>query len=214
MKNLLLKEIKLTAQPLSFIFILFALMTLVPQYPILVGAFFVCFGIFQTFQKARECNDIIYSATLPIKKTDVVKTKFIFTITIQAIAYLLMVVFAVLRMCLLNNYVPYSINKLMNSNMVFLGFVLIIFALFNIVFVGGFFKTAYKIGVPFVLFIISAFLTIGVGEALHFFPTLDVLNYNYHYSHLIVLAISILVYAILTILSYNKSKKNFSKIDL
>lgn len=46
MKNLMRKEIKLSASLISFLFILFSMMTMVPGYPILVGAFFVCFGVF------------------------------------------------------------------------------------------------------------------------------------------------------------------------
>lgn len=214
MKKMLMKEISLTASPLSFIFIAFSLLTFIPQYPILVGAFFICFGIFQSFQKARESNDILYTAMLPIKKTDVVKTKYIFAIAIQTVAFVLIVLFSLLRLFVLNNYPPYNSNKLLNANMVYLGFVLIIFALFNLCFIGGFFKTAYKIGIPFVVFIVAAFLTIGVAEALHFFPSLECLNSNYHYSHLILLAIGVVTYLALTWISYVKSKKNFEKIDL
>ena len=32
-------------------------MAFIPAYPILVGAFFVCFGIFRFFQSGRENND-------------------------------------------------------------------------------------------------------------------------------------------------------------
>ncbi|MGO3548708.1 MAG: ABC-2 transporter permease, partial [Paucilactobacillus nenjiangensis] len=60
MKNLLIKEIQLTSMPITFIFLLFAFMTLIPGYPILMGAFFICLGIFFSFQNGRETNDILY----------------------------------------------------------------------------------------------------------------------------------------------------------
>ena len=44
MKNLLNKEIRLAASPLSWLFLVFGLMALIPGYPILVCAFFICFG--------------------------------------------------------------------------------------------------------------------------------------------------------------------------
>ena len=59
MKNLLIKEIRLASSLLSYLFLLFSLMTLIPGYPIMVGSFFVCLGIFQSFQNARETNDIL-----------------------------------------------------------------------------------------------------------------------------------------------------------
>ena len=43
MKNLLKKELKLAASPLTWLFLVAAFMTMIPGYPILVGAFFVCF---------------------------------------------------------------------------------------------------------------------------------------------------------------------------
>lgn len=214
MKKLLYKELYLTASPLSYFFLAFSLMVFIPQYPILIGAFFVCFGIFQSFQKAREANDIFYTAVLPIKKTDVVKTKFIFTLTIQAIAFVLMLVFCLLRMFVLNGKAPFSENKFLNANLVFLGFVLIIYAMFNIVFVGGFFKTGYKIGIPYLIFIVLTMITVGISEAIHFIPSLEILNANYHASHWIVFAIGVIAFLGLTALSYFKSKKNFEKIDL
>ena len=53
MKKLLSKEIRLAASPLSWIFLVATLMMLLPGYPILMGAFFVCFGVFHSFQNAR-----------------------------------------------------------------------------------------------------------------------------------------------------------------
>lgn len=44
------------------------MMTMVPGYPILVGAFFVCFGVFQSFQNACVNNDILYTVLLPVKR--------------------------------------------------------------------------------------------------------------------------------------------------
>ena len=68
MKLLLCKELRLTAAPITYVFLAFALMTLIPGYPILVGGFFITLGIFYTFQMARESNDILYTALLPCKK--------------------------------------------------------------------------------------------------------------------------------------------------
>ena len=66
MRNIMRKEMKLSASPLPFLFILFGLMFFLPGYPILCGAFFVTLGIFQGFQYAREANDIVFSSLLPI----------------------------------------------------------------------------------------------------------------------------------------------------
>ena len=97
MIQLLKKEMKLAASPLSYIFIVFGLMAFVPGYPILVSSFFVCL-------------------------------------------------------------------------------VLLILGLFHLVFIGGFFKTAYKFAKPFVAFIVAAFVVVGIGETLFHIPELSALN--------------------------------------
>ena len=130
MKNLMRKEIKLSASPISFLFILFSVMTMVPGYPILVGAFFVCFGVFQSFQSACANNDILYTVLLPVKKTDAVKAKYEFTVLIQMISLAIMALLTILRMMIMPDAVPYTNNAMMNANQFFLGGNLLVFALF------------------------------------------------------------------------------------
>ena len=83
MTNMLNKEFKLCASPLSWIFLLAAGMTLLPGYPILMGAFFVCFGVFHSFQNARESNDVLYTVLLPVRKADFVRAKYAFTCCLE-----------------------------------------------------------------------------------------------------------------------------------
>jgi len=215
-KTLLLKkEMFLTASPKSYIFIAFALMAMIPQYPILLGAFFVCLGIFGSFQSGREAGDIFYTNMLSVAKKDVVKSKYIFTVAIQLTAWIFMLILTVLRMNFLSDVVPYSINSLMNANPAYLGWNLIVFAAFNTVFVGNFFKTAYKIGIPFLFFGICSALLIFLSEALHFFPGMESLNStHFAFSQLWVLIAGVVLYAAGTLISLKVSIKRFEKIDL
>ena len=148
MSNIMLKEIKLSASPLAFFFIPFGFMVFLPGYPILCGAFFVTLGIFQSFQTAREANDIVFSALLPVAKKDVVKGKYLFVCLIEICSVILMVIGTSVRMTALADSPVYRENALMNANLFALGMAFVIFGLFNLIFVGGFFKTAYKIGKP------------------------------------------------------------------
>ena len=50
MKNLLIKDFRLSASALTYGFLAASLMTMLPGYPILMGAFFICLGIFHSFQ--------------------------------------------------------------------------------------------------------------------------------------------------------------------
>ena len=176
MLNILRKEMSLSASVLSYLFIAFALMFLIPSYPILVSVFFVTLGIFQSFQKAREANDMVFSALLPIAKKDVVKGRYLFVCFIECVALIIMALIVIIRMTVLKDSVVYEINKLMNANFFALGVAFFIFGLFNWIFVGGFFKTAYNFAKPFVTYIIVGFVVIGLAEALHYIPGLEAVN--------------------------------------
>lgn len=217
MNNILRKEMRLSASVLSYWFIAFGFMFFIPGYPILCGVFFVTLGIFQSFQNAREANDILYSALLPIAKKDVVKGKYLFSCFIELCSFALLVVITMLRMTIFSESPVYRNNVLMNANPFALGMALLIFGLFNFIFIGGFFKTAYKFGKSFLIYIITAFLTIGVGEALHHFPGLDNLNV-FGFEHIMLqlglLGIGALCYVLMTLISYRNACEHFEKIDL
>lgn len=217
MKNLLYKEFVLATPPLTYLFLSFTLMTFLPGYPILCGAFFVCLGQFQGYQLAREDHDILYSVLLPIRKTDVVKAKYAAAIALQMIAFFLCAAFTLVRMGLLSSAAPYQTNVLMSANLVFLSFVLLIFAAFNAVFLGGFFKTAHRIGKPFVAFSIVGFVLIGAAETLHHLPGLHALNaptLSHAVRHLPLLAVAFALYAAVSVFSCRVSQKRFDRLDL
>ena len=217
MRNILNKEIKLSASALSWIFIAAGLMFFIPGYPVLCGAFFVTLGIFHSFQNAREANDIVFSALLPIAKRDVVKGKYMFYCLIEISGFAVMTAAALVRMTLLSDAVPYRNNALMNANPFALGTALIIFGLFNAIFIRGFFRTSYKFGKPFVFHIIATFVTIGIAESLHHVPGLGKLN-SFGTENLglqlCLLAAGALCFTLLTIISYRKACISFEKTDL
>lgn len=217
MRDIMRKEIKLSASPLAFLFIAFGLMFFIPGYPILCGVFFVTLGLFHSFQAAREANDIVFSALLPIAKRDVVKGKYLFVCFIEACALSLMAIATAIRMTVLADAAAYRANPLMTANLFALGMALFIFGLFNWIFVGGFFKTAVKLGRPFVTYIVIAFLTISAAEALHHFSGLEPLN-AFGTERIALqgglLIAGLLVFALMTFLSCKKACGNFERIDL
>ena len=217
MKQLLMKEFRLATPVITYLFIGFSLMTFIPGYPILCGAFFVCLGIFQGYQINKDANDILYSVLLPVSKTDVVRAKYLAAAVLQMAAFLLCVIFTLVRMTVFADAAVYEKNVLMAANFVYLAFVLLIFSCFNVVFLGGFFKTAYGIGKPFIVFIIVNFTVIAAAETLHHIPGLEWMNtLDFHFmtEQVAVLVGAVGVYAGLTVLSCRKSCRRFQKIDL
>ena len=217
MKNLLTKELRLTATILSYLFILFVVMTLIPGYPILVGAFFICLGIFYSFQLGRENNDILFTVLLPVEKSDAVRAKYLFTVFIQTAGFVLAFILTIIRMTALSAAPVYTTNPMMNANPAYLGWMLIVFTLFNTVFLGGFFKTAFNFGKPFVLFCIISFIWIAIVETLHHIPELMWLNDTDALTdgrHWLILIVCLVIYVLVTWLSCKKSIKRFDEVDL
>lgn len=216
MVKILKKEMTLSAAPITYIFIAFGLMYFLPGYPILCAPFFVTLGILKSFQNAREANDFVFSALLPIAKRDVVKGKYIFSCLIELAGLLVMAVPTLIRMSILKNSAVYQANALMNANLYALGAALVIFGLFNFIFIGGFFKTAYRFG-SFVIYIVAAFLALGFFEALHHIPGMGAVN-AFGFEHLglqlALLAGGAMIDLALTWISYRCSCASFDKIDL
>ena len=217
MSMLLKKEIRLSTLLLTWLFIGFAFMTLLPGYPILCGVFFITLGIYQSFQSAREANDVVYSALLPVARRDVVRGKYRLVVLIELLSFALMAVLTLLRMTLLRDAAVYRQNALMNANLFYLGMVLFLFGLFNLIFVGGFWKTAYRIGKPFVIYTAVTFPVIGAAEALHHVPGLEAVNafgFGHMALQLPLLLCGALLYAGLTGYSCRKACADFEKLDL
>lgn len=216
MSNLLKKEFRLSASPITYFFIPFGLFFLLPGYPILLSVFFVTLGIFRSYQNYRESNDFIYSALLPIAKKDIVKGKYLFSSIIELVSFLFMLFASLLRMTILKDVTVYQENALMNANFFALGAALLLFGLFNLLFIGGFFKTAYKFN-SFIVYLIVAFLFISLMETLHHFPGLEALNafgFESLFLQLPLFFSGFLGYLVLTLLSYRCAIRHFEKIDL
>ena len=216
MNALMNKELRLSASVLSYIFIAFGILAILPGYPILCGVFFITLGIFHSIQNAREANDIVFSALLPIAKHDVVRGKYMFAIIIEMLGFLVMAVITIIRMTAFADSDVYHENALMNANLFFLGMCLVIFGLFNMIFIGGFFKTAYKLS-PFMTYIVVTLVVIGIAEALHYIPGLEAVNafgFDDIGLQLCLLLVGIVMFLTLTFLSYRKACADFERIDL
>lgn len=209
MYKLFMKEVKAASHPLSFVFIIFSFMFLIPGYPILCAPFFVTLGIFQSFQKTRENGDILFSVLLPISKEDVVKGKFIFVISIELCSTLIMAFCVILRMTILRDNPVYSSNPMMRADFSALSLALLVFALFNYIFVRGFFLTSYKIGLPFLLYSVSAFTVVAGGEILS-----RLISVNSVKIRSALIAVLSLLCSLITFISYRMSVKSFLRLDL
>lgn len=215
MKNLLYKELRLAVHPTMYMFLAMPLLMLVPNYPYYIIFMYTCLAIYFTFLTGREQNDIFYTATLPIKKTDVVKGRFATVALFEIVSAIISVPFAVIS-AKIN---PAGGNAAgIEPNLAFYGLALIMLGGFNIIFIPEFYRTAHKLFRPMIYSAIFIMLYIAVAETLAQYwhsPVSEFLDRAGIFpEHLPILAAGIIIYTALTFCAYKISAVRFGKVDL
>lgn len=162
MKALLNKELKLCLHPTVFIYLGLVLMLLIPSYPYLVACFFLCNAIFFVFQSSRENGDAMYTAMLPVSKAQAVKARCLLVVLLQIIEIVLMAglcAFSLVGM-------PERNAGGTDHSLSLLAFALILFAIFNSIFLPSFYKTGYKAGVSFIKGAIGVWVWILLSDGM------------------------------------------------
>jgi hypothetical protein len=217
MKALLFKELKLALHPTTYLFLAIGAMLMIPSYPYYVAFVYTCLGIFFIFLTSRENKDILFTASLPVRKRDVVKSRIITVATIELLQLVIGIPFAIIGI----RINPNSAGNLVGieANMAFFGLVLIMYALFNAIYLPVFYKTAVKVGIPLLLAGIAVTIyVIAVELAVQMIPFLkthlDSTDPSMMTYQLPILIAGMLIFAFALWLTYRKSAANFEKVDL
>lgn len=213
--KLLKKELTLTMHPTVPVMLLLGTMVLIPNYPYLVAFFYVTLSLFFTCLNARENNDAVFSLSLPVKKTDIVKARILFACMIELLSILIAFPFTVLSA----KIAPQGNAAGMDANLVLLGQGLLMFGLFNLVFFTSYYKDISKVGVPFVKACVVSFALVAADICLCYAVpyvrnVLDTPGFTYIVPKTVCLIAGALSFAVLTLLSYKISVKRFLKLDI
>ncbi len=215
MKNLLKKEVHLTMHPTAILFLFLSVLLIVPNYPYYVTFFYTGLAVFFTCLNGRENNDVFFTMTMPVAKKDVIKARFTLVVILELLQMLIAVPFAIIRQ---NMGIPGNAVG-MDANIALFGLSFVMLGIFNVVFFGIYYKDVKKVGKPFAVSSIVIFIYICIAEACaHIVPfvrdRLDTSDNIYVTEKLIVLIAGILIYAVMNVYIYKKSKKNFEIYDI
>ena len=218
MLNLIKKEIALCLHPTAFIFLSFALLVFVPNYPYEVIFFFSCLSVFFCCMMTRENGDIAFSCALPVKKEHIPLAKMLVVIGLQCIILLLAGIIGAIKGAVLPAE-QYVNQAGISANIVLSGNGAILLGIFNLIFFPRYFKKPDKIGVPFVIGAIVVFLLIGVFIVLRWATPLYSITLNGRNSEntgakAVALIIGFAVYIVLSVMSCKLSMKHFQKTDV
>ena len=214
MKALLYKQFRLVCHPMTLIFSFFGVMLLIPSYPYTLVFFYVMLGLFFSFLNGREQKDIYYSALLSIRKRDTVRASVVFMLLVELTALVLAVPFALLSV----RINPLGGNAVgLEPNAALFSAALLLFALFNGIFLPAFYKTAYRVGISFLKAIVPVSVAMILLEALVHFPGMVFLEDCTAAGQLRLLplvACAAVIYGATLFLAYRKAAQNYEKVDL
>ncbi|WEK53555.1 MAG: ABC-2 transporter permease [Candidatus Cohnella colombiensis] len=217
MYNLLMKELKLGVNPFFYImpFLTGALM-LIPAWLYFFVILYFCFlTIPNMFAVYKTQNDLIFSSMLPVTKKDIVKARVSVIVILEVLHIVVAMIYGVITLRLYPNlkyiFFPPSFG--------FWGLCFVMLAIFNIIFITMYYKTAYKYGAANIVAIAAAMLFVGGAEWLgiknsfvyDLFKGTGADNLAIQLS---ILIMGIVIFAIFTIIAYYIANKRFEKVDI
>lgn len=217
MYNLLLKELKLGVSPFYYIlpFITGALMLVPAWLYFVVFLYFCCITIPNLLAGYKSQNDLVFSIMMPVTKKDIIKAR----IAIIVILELLHMVAAVMYGVISTRLFPNLIYFFYGPSIGFWGLCFIMLAIFNVILISMYYKTAYKYGAATIAANIGAVLFAGGAEWLGVKSSFVYELFKGTHADNMTVQISILIagiaiFAILTIIAYNIAIKQFEKVDI
>lgn len=211
--TLLYKELRLAAHPTSIVFAFLGCLVLVPAYPYSVIFLFGCLAPYITFVNARETNDLWYTAVLPVTKRESVLGKCLLVACFQLFQLLFSLPFALLRNALKIANNPVGLD----ATVAWYGFGLLLYAVFDLVFLTAFYRSGYKVGIAFLQASIPMVVLMAATEATAHIPALawmDSRQPEHLFRQLPILAVGMVCYGALIPLAYRISVKHFEQVDL
>ncbi|MDR0283438.1 MAG: ABC-2 transporter permease [Propionibacteriaceae bacterium] len=212
-KTLIYKEFRLNVTPWMYAWLLGPLLLFIPQWPF-VFAFFYGFFFYMTLTQSDKGNqDLAFAAALPVPKTGIVTARTTTIIITELASLVLGAPVAVAR------YWLYDGNAAgMNTNLAFFGLMLLMYGVFNVIFVATSYTWAYRMLWPMLGGMVIATLVGGVTTTLvAVLPALAVLNdrgLGHPGYQVVIFTAGVLLYAGLTYVGLRKGQANIARIDI
>ena len=177
---------------------------------------YTCLSVFFVFLQGRENNDLSFTALLPVRKRDIVRARCLLVVLMQLAQVLVSLPCAI---------VGARINPLggnaagIEANAAFFGLVLVMYALFNLLFLPAFYRTGYRVGRAFLfagasvlVYIVAAELLVQCVPVLK--ASLDTFDPATRGTRLFVLLLGAGLYAAGSLLACRLSERRFARVDL
>ncbi|MBM7563898.1 ABC-2 transporter permease [Paenibacillus sacheonensis] len=217
MVNLLVKDLKLGVNPMFLVMpLLTGALMLVPGWLyFLVLLYFCWITIPNMFAGFRTQNDLMFTSMMPVTKKDMVKARVSVIVILELLHIVVAMIFGVINTHLYPNLVYYFFAPSMG----FWGLCFVMLAIFNIIFIAMFYKTAYKYGQAAFASIGAAMLFAGVAQWIGVESPYvsDIFNGTGRDDmglQTSILAAGIVIFIVLTMIAYRMAVKRFLKVEI
>lgn len=217
MDNLVMKDIKLGVHPMFFImpFMTGALMLIPGWIYFIVLLYFVWITVPNMFNQFRSQNDLMFTSMMPVTKRDIVKARIIVVAGLEVLHIVIAMGYSLITLRLYPNmnYIFFP------PNLGFWGLCFAMLAIFNLVFIPIYYKTAYKIGAALLYSITATMLFAGIAQWLGFqSPMMSDIFYDTDaYSRVLqayILIAGIVIFIALTAIAYRIGVKRFLQVEI
>ncbi|HZG75081.1 MAG TPA: ABC-2 transporter permease [Paenibacillus sp.] len=217
MLNLILKDMKLGIHPFFFIMpLLTGALMLVPGWIyFVVLLYFCCITIPNMFGGFKTQNDLMFTAMMPVRKSDIVKAR----VSVLVILELLHIAIAMIYGLFTIRLYPDLMYYFFGPSLGFWGLCFVMLAIFNIVFITMYYKTAYKYGAATIASITASLLFAGAAQWAGIQnPYLSGIFYGTGIDntalHLTILIAGILIFAAFTMIAYRVAMVRFHRVEV
>lgn len=207
MYNLVIKDFKLGINPwfLAMPFFIGALMLVPGWIYLLVLQYFFWISIPNIFGQFKAQNDLLFTTTMPVSRKDTVKARVIVIVILELLHIVVAMIFGLFTIHLYPNinYVFFA------PHMGFWGLCFVMLAIFNIIFISMYYKTAYKYGSAVIASVVATLLFSGGVQWLGIqnsfvFDTFNGTGADNTTLQILILLAGIAIFTVFTIAACNK----------
>jgi len=217
MYNLVIKDLKLGVNPMFFLLpVLLGALMLVPGWLyFLVPLYFCWITIPNMFAGFRTQNDLVFTMMMPVTRKDMVKARVFVIVIMELLHIVIAMIYGIFTIRLYPDLTYFFFAPYMG----FWGLCFVMFAIFNMVFVPMYYKTAYKYGGATIASITAAMLFAGVAQWVgiqnsFFSDTFNGTGADTMSLQLTILIAGIVIFIASTTIAYRIAVKRFLKVEI
>jgi ABC-2 type transport system permease protein len=213
----MIKDFKLAINPLFLVLpILTGALMLVPGWIyFVVLQYFFCISVPNIFGQFKVQNDLIFTTMMPITRKDIVRARVMVIVIMELLHIVIAMIFGLATIHLYPNMIYYFFAP----HIGFWGLCFVTLAVFNIIFIPMYYKTAFKFGAALIASIAGALIFSGGAQWLGIqnsfvYDTFNGTGADNFGLQISILAIGIAIFIAFIIAAYHIAIKRFEKVDI